>query len=525
MTTLVVTLLALLTSTLHAQEPITPPQPTPDAERGLQIFAERCASCHGPAGMGDGEMAAQLPQPPTALGSETYLRQADPARIFAVITNGIPQSGMPPFGPGNSDPISEADRWNLVAAIYSLGTPQSQVEEEQAIVDAMAAFEPIPAAEIAGTVTNETTGEPLSAGVPAVLNAFTTDFEPSLTMTTTLDAGGQFQFDLTMVPPDLVYVVTVEYEGISYGSDVGQLARDEPALNLEVSVFERSSDPSMVSIGQLHIILQFIDDQVQVSELYQFTQSASTVFVGQSGDPEQGSVHIALPPGARDPSFDRSFGGTESFFPADTVIQTEDGWADTVPLRPGEGTLSLLVRYTLPYEDSLSFSHPLRYDVGATNLVFPDAGVTLTSDGGWQEGEPQTMGEAGIFLNFTRANIAVDEAAGGGAITFSLQGEPQQINGTSAGITPQRDPTNALLIGGGALLLAIAVSGYALYVWRREQESEAEATPQAAEERRQALLIAIAALDDAHEAGELHEPDYEERRRALKEELVAIWES
>ena len=89
----------------------------------------------------------------------------------------------------------------------------------------------------------------------------------------------------------------------------------------------------------------------------------------------------------------------------------------------------------------------------------------------------------------------------------------------------QRDPTNALLIGGGALLLAIAVSGYALYVWRREQESEAEATPQAAEERRQALLIAIAALDDAHEAGKLHEPDYEERRRALKEELVAIWES
>ena len=583
---------ALQSAPAHAQEPITPPQTTPDAESGLQIFAQRCASCHGPLGMGDGEMAAQLPQPPAALGSETYLREAVPARMFDVITNGIPEAAMPPFGPGNSDPLNDAERWNLVAAIYGLGMRQSLITEGQAIyeencmvchgqngageedaadlreqtywiersdqdvfqllaqdqipaheayelgeealravtgyartfsyvyADAMAAFEPIATAEITGAVTNETTGQPLSAGIPAVLNAFTTDFEPSLTMTTTLDAAGQFEFELTMIPPDLVYVVTVQYDGISYGSDFGRLERNDPALNLEIPVFERSSDPSTVSIGQLHIILQFAEGQLQVNELYQFNQNASAVFVGQSGDPGEGTVHISLPPGAGEPSFDRSFGGMESFFPADTVMPTADGWADTVPLRPGQGTLSLLVRYTLPYDESLSFSHPLHYDVTTANLVMPDASVDLVSGSGWQEAGPQAMGEAGVFLNFTQADLAA-----GDALSVSLQGEPQQAGTTSAGIPPQRNQTNELLIGGGVLLLAIAVGGYVLRQWRQDQESEAEGVPrpQTAEERRQALLAAVAALDDAYEAGELQQPDYEERRQALKDELVAIW--
>lgn len=594
--------LALLPTATTAQEPVTPPQSTPAADAGLEIYGERCASCHGPLGMGDGEMAAQLPSPPTAIGGADYARQAVPAHIFDVITNGIVEAGMPPFGPGNSDPLSEAQRWDLVAAVYSLGVRQGLIDQGQPLfeescaechgadgngetavlsdqsfwlersdqdvvqalsqatvpqheelaldddalqavvayartftydyADPMGAFEPIEAAQIMGTVINETTGEPLQEGVAATLSAFTADFEPSLTMTTTLDAEGRYEFDLSMVAPELVYVVTVQHEGISYGSDFGQLERDDPTLSLEVPVYERSSDPSTVAIEQLHIILQFGEGQVQVSELYQFSQSDTTVFVGQSGSPEEGTVHLSLPDGASEPSFDRSFGGMESFFPADTVISTEDGWADTVPLRPGQSSLSLLVRYTLPYDDALNISHPVHYDVRSTNLVLPDAGVDLSGDN-WQEGEPQAMGQAGLFRTFTQSGIPA-----GDLISFELQGEARVSPAAAPGATaPVRDQTGELLIGAGILLLAIAIGAYSVRLWRQNQDTPQEPAPVAAEpdepqrrepdtaERRQELLRAIAALDDAYDSGEIAANEYKEQREALKEELVAIWES
>src|SRR5690606_28937627 len=108
----------------------------------------------------------------------------------------------------------------------------------------------------------------------------------------------------------------------------------------------------------LHIIVQFGNGLVQVSELYQFSQNATVVYVGETGFSSDGTVRIAVPPDAGDPSFDRSFGGMESFFPADSVIPTgANEWSDTAPLRPGPGSLSLLVRYTMPYADGMTINH------------------------------------------------------------------------------------------------------------------------------------------------------------------------
>ncbi|MFW5941070.1 MAG: c-type cytochrome [Chloroflexota bacterium] len=578
-----------------AQEPVQPPQATPDAERGLLIYEERCASCHGPLGQGDGEMAPQLPQPPTALGTEAFVQQAVPAQLFQTITDGILQAGMPPFGPQSSDPLSESERWDVVAAIYSLGTGSSTIEMGQSVYEAsceechgvegdqtasdlgdaaywlersdesvseavtagdisehealdlaqaelaaavsyartlsydhadpMAAFEPIEAAVITGTVTNQTTGGTLPEGTPVELSAFTAEFEPSLTMTTTLDAEGRFAFDLTMVPPDLAYVATVEYEDINYGSDFGRIDRDEAALALTVPVYEHSTDPSSVYVSQLHIILEFTEGQVQVSELYQFSQEDPVVFVGETGDAEEGTVRIALPDEAGDPSFNRSFGGMESFIPAEDVIQTESGWADTVPLRPGQGTLSLLVRYTMPYERALTFAHDVHYAVDSVNLVMPDAGVELAQAEQWQAQGPQTMGEAGTFLNFARQGVSA-----GDSVRFDLEGRPRQI-ATAAGNVPARDENTELLIGGGVLLLAVALGGYALHLWRNNQAAPAAdvagapvVQSAAVASRRDELLHAIAALDDAHQAGEIDDDTYEEQRQALKEELLEIWE-
>jgi len=52
--------------------PLVPPSPAD----GQAVFAEKCAPCHGPAGMGDGPQAAQLPNPVAPIGSADFARQA-----------------------------------------------------------------------------------------------------------------------------------------------------------------------------------------------------------------------------------------------------------------------------------------------------------------------------------------------------------------------------------------------------------------------------------------------------------------
>jgi mono/diheme cytochrome c family protein len=594
-------MLLLVPARAGAQGPATPSQ-TPDAELGLEIFGARCANCHGTLGRGDGELASQLPQPPASLANEAFTRQAVPSDLFATITNGIVPSGMPPFGPDSTNPVSEQDRWNLVAAIYALGTSQASVEAGEAIYEEscaschgddgagagpdlgapdywlqqsneslfntlsagdvpeheeydlsndelwtvidyartlsyqyanpMAAFEPIASATISGTVTNESTGEMVEAGTPVVLNAYTPDFDPSLTLTTTVDSTGQYQFDLEMVAPDLVYIVSLVHEGLNQGSDFQRIERSDPALNLPVSVYDTTTDDSAVRIGQLHVILEFAGDSVQVSELYQFVQNAPYIYVGSSGEPAEGTVVVTVPDEATTPSFDRSFGNLDSFFPVESMVEMEDGWADTLPLRP-EGVTNLLVSYVLPYDGGVEIAHEVNYGVDRANLVFPEVGVSLANadEELWISQGAQSMGQAGTFLNFTRPDLLA-----GATLAITLEGTPSQ---TAASTPGGRDLTRELLIGGGVLLLVVAVGIYFLRTWQQGQAAPAAAgpvetvavpapgtkqppTPETSD-RREELLRAIAALDDAYEEGELEQSVYESRRRALKDELLAVW--
>jgi mono/diheme cytochrome c family protein len=570
------------------------PPVVPDGDAGLTLFGERCANCHGPFGAGDGELTGDLPVQPAALNQADFARRQVPAAVFETITNGIAMSGMPPFGPASSNPLSEEDRWHLVAAVLSLGVPSSVLSQGESFYEAscaechaeggsasvdmaaqdywtsrsdadvfaalrdtsaipehasyeledgelwaaiafartfsydhadpLAAFAPIETVSVTGSVRNESTGEQLAGGTPVVLNTFTADFAPSSTMTTTIDANGQYAFELTMAPPDLIYVVTVTYEGINYGSDFGRLERDAPVLNLPVLVFDPTSDPTGVSISQLHIILEFGDGTVNVNELYQFSQAASAVFVGESGQVGSGTVEVALPEGATAPSFSRTFGSIDSFFPVENMQQTARGWADTVPVRPGRGTLSVLASYTLPYNGSATIAHPVFYRVERANVVLAANGVTLSGDDGWTEEAGGAMG--GVFPSFTRSTVNA-----GDTLSFTLSGDPVAIampggdSSTATTAPAARNRTTELVIGGGALLLALAGGLFVLRSWQQRQPG-AEVAEAAGYENldREALLEEIAALDDAFEVGEIDEPTYQRERAALKEALLAVWE-
>jgi len=78
-----------------------------------------------------------------------------------------------------------------------------------------------------------------------------------------------------------------------------------------------------------------------------------------------------------------------------------------------------------------------------------------------------------------------------------------------------------MLIGGGTLVGAIAVIG----VWWLRNRSKLGMSPETQPSAQEALLGAIAALDDEFEAGKISEAKYSQRRETLKRRLLTLMRS
>ena len=78
------------------------------ASAGAQIYAEKCAKCHGANAEGKGHH----PSLRTA-----DVQNATPGELNWVITHGTGIHGMPGFGK-----LADSERWQLVSYIKSLGT-------------------------------------------------------------------------------------------------------------------------------------------------------------------------------------------------------------------------------------------------------------------------------------------------------------------------------------------------------------------------------------------------------------------
>jgi copper transport protein len=88
---------------------------TASVEAGQRLYAQRCASCHGPSGRGNGPLAAGLRPPPADLVLHVPLH-AD-QDLFEIIHDGIAGTAMAPFG-GH---MTEEEIWHTVNYLKTLG--------------------------------------------------------------------------------------------------------------------------------------------------------------------------------------------------------------------------------------------------------------------------------------------------------------------------------------------------------------------------------------------------------------------
>lgn len=94
------------------------PQNAATIERGAKVYADNCASCHGPRGGGDGPAAKDLNPPPANLAwlAETPIGRWDPYFFWTISEGGAQfNTAMPAF----KDSLSKDDIWAAVAYIQA----------------------------------------------------------------------------------------------------------------------------------------------------------------------------------------------------------------------------------------------------------------------------------------------------------------------------------------------------------------------------------------------------------------------
>jgi len=326
--------------------------------------------------------------------------------------------------------------------------------------------------------------------------------------------GDKFSFEGLTPQTGMIFVANLENDGLTYNSDIVMIEEGMQNLDLPITIYDKTTDPTVLRADRLHIFFEFLDAKtVQIAHLYIISNTSNQVLV-PSG-PGKPVISFVLPKGSTNIQFqDGSMG--------ERYIQTEGGFADTVSLSPGKGNYRILYSFEMPYQSKLDFSEQLLMPVDAVTIMLP---TQLDNQYFKIEGKNiQTSGTRDVegtpYLTYTAQNLSKNDI-----LQFSI------VNDSTAAITNmfKLDSLSGMqiIIGIGVLGLVLAIVG--LWFFNRskkkypvEEMEEIESEITSMPDESESIMDAIIALDDVYKKGQISEPDYQQRRAALKNRLGDI---
>jgi mono/diheme cytochrome c family protein len=501
--------------------------PAAEVSQGEQLYQSNCARCHGEQGKGDGPDAASLSVKPRDLSDLEFMASQSAGEFFNAMAQGVA-----PEMPGFSDQLSEADRWaisdylrtltfagpanNVVAAAQTpnpaegtlspggtqaaTGTPAPGIPEATELPSAGRA------GIISGTVVNDSGGE-IPTDLQVTLHGFD-NMTVAITETTTLQPDYSFEFQNVAMPIGREFMTTIEYNGSDYGSDIGMVETDTVALNLPITVYQTTTDASILSVDRLHLFFDFTNPGVvQVIELYIISNpSDKTLIAAEHGQP---TVDFKLPEGATNLEFqDGSLG--------DRYIKTSDGFGDTISVNPGSANYQVIFAFDMPYENNkLDLVQPVNLPVNAVVVLAPEGIINIKGDNLEDAGSRDVQGIMYHMYNGNGLSPGEDLRL---TITTSSGQNSSIVSGSKS----------SLVIGLAAFGIVMIITGLFVFMRSRSRMFEADELrlgqsrggPDDRDE--EAIMDAILALDDLYRAGELPEEAYRQRRAELKTRLKEL---
>jgi hypothetical protein len=366
---------------------------------------------------------------------------------------------------------------------------------------------------VRGKVVNGTEGGSVAPGMPVFLHTFQRDSSSVSSMETTTDDSGGFRFDSVASTGDLGYAITMEYAGMRYSTLIGP---EDLAGPVELLVYETTQDVSVIEVDHQALIITDVDEkeqQVAATEFVSLTNRSDRTLLPDLSNVGPGQfsfLRFSLPPEVSDFDIQSDLVGGE-------VIPVGTGFALTSPVVPGEHNLSFSFKF--PYENgTFSYQQNLPQGAGVYQVLVPQRlGQIQVSR---LESMPSLDAEGSVYQVWEGTNFAP-----GQGLMVELANLPQpglltRFGGwiTSEGIWRIVIPS--------ALGMALALVLLYALVW--SPRVAAVVVPlngtqhfNGSSARREALVRAIAALDEKSQQGQIPQAEYQAQRARLKEQISA----
>jgi mono/diheme cytochrome c family protein len=362
---------------------------------------------------------------------------------------------------------------------------------------------------VSGSVENKT-GAALPDDLKITLRGYDHGADPSagpqevFSQEGTLGKDGSFVFENIEMPLNRIFIAELAYDGMNVQSGFAIVKEGDTNLTLPpITLYNQTEDISALVIDETRIFLEYGTDAVQVFNVYSFRNPSDKTIVVKMN--ENGEVpFIKAPEGS-------SGFGYEPMQDSKPLQQIENGFA--VP--PSEDSYGLIFFASLPKAKEFTFSQEFVLPAASVSVFVPE-GVSIQSD------KSENLGIQTIqdfkFQIYDMGNVAAGEK-----LNLSISGTPKESDTAS---TPAEQTTSNqnLLIGAGALGIALILAGGWMYLRDRNREEESAGAREEGNEfeTSEDVIDAIIALDDLHRAKKISDGAYQKRRAELKEILKGM---
>jgi hypothetical protein len=384
----------------------------------------------------------------------------------------------------------------LLFALASLVTQPVQAQAQPPLAGPLGA--------VRGTVINRNTGQLVRESLEVMLHILDQNL---------VDKGmehGQSQPDGHFVFPDIPFdeniqfVVMTTYDGVTYSSETVAADLTTLEVNIEMPVYETTTDLATIQIAQMHILFETSPDGLETKELYIISNTGERTVkdVFDLGEGKFAALKFPLPEDA-----DYIFFKPDD---QDRFVKLDGAFAETYPVLPGGQVSQIMTSYLIPYSGERQYTYKAPVNVAQINFLLPDqAGIALKGTG-LIGPESTTLQDGTSYQVYSYSNLKA-----GQTLRLTLNG------GAATSTRAERNSNN--LIAGLAAFLGFGVIGFGLWRWRASESVNVdELNTETGEQTLDDLIAEITRLDETYEQQGLNGEEYQSQRKALMQKAKQL---
>ncbi len=360
-------------------------------------------------------------------------------------------------------------------------------------------------------VRNGTAGASVPEGLIVTLQVFDLENNELQRLEAEADASGGVAFGGVIADEEVSYTLSAAYNDIRFFSDayISTIDRDGP---IHLTIFEPTSDPSVIRItGDSSAITPPEGDSgvLRILQVTTFENTSDRAYVGNDPLNTRLTIQVPLPVMAFD---------LESVHSPGSLVLAPDSRDvhSIIPVMPG--IEEYIVTYGLLYTtDVFAWSKDYPYPTEIARLLVPDE-ISFRPGSEWVQMQDSEV--SGV----TYARYEMRSILAGETLSGTIADLPPSAGSRSRSL--ERTLRDAAL--GVAAVALIMAAGFALWWGRfRNRKRGLPASPadrELIESQRDAAVAELARLEDAREAGEISEEEYEEASAPHREYLRRLLE-